>query len=186
MVIGITGLSVSGKDTVAEYLAKFGFASFSFSDIIREYCRAAGKETTRENLIVIANSMRREHGADFFARELKKKIEETGVKKAIVVSMRNPDEVLFFKSDPNFKLISVEAPLEIRFARSRDRGRSEDKDDFKKFVENEEKERHGDAQSQQLDRVAAMADYVINNNGAFKDLYIQIDAIIFEIEQTEK
>ncbi|MEK7154454.1 MAG: AAA family ATPase [Patescibacteria group bacterium] len=180
MIIGITGSYGSGKDAIAEYLQKKGFSRYSCSDIIREECAKRGLETTRDNLIGAGNELREKFGNDYLAREILKKIKDGKSENSVVVSIRHPGEVEILKSDPSFKMISVDAPLEMRYARTQDRNqnRPEDNDSLEKFKENEEKEKTGTGSGQQLNLVAKMADDIIINDGSFEDLHKKIEEIL--------
>ncbi len=186
MTIGITGSGGSGKDTVAEYLQKKGFSRYSCSDIIREECVKKSLETTRDNLIRVGNELREEFGNGYLAGEILKKIKNDESENSVVVSIRHPGEIEMLKSDPSFKMILIDAPLEIRYARTQDRNqnRPEDKDSFEKFKENEEKEKTGTGSGQQLNLVAKMANDIIINDGSFEDLYKKIAETLEKYEKT--
>lgn len=179
MIIGITGLSASGKDTVADYLKQKGFAYFSLSNIVREFCREKGQETTRQNLINAANFLRQNYGHNYLATQILEKIKNQQLAKAVVVSIRHPEEVKILKADPNFKLVNIVAPIEMRFARTQKRqGRPEDKDSFEEFKAHEDQERTGSGAGQQLDKVMAMADVVVENTGTIEELKGKIDNLL--------
>lgn len=184
MIIGVTGSGGSGKDTIAEYLQKKGFSRYSCSDIIREKCAKEGLETTRENLIRVGNELRKKFGNGYLAGEILKKIKNDKPENSVVVSIRHPGEVEILKLDSGFKMIMIDAPLEIRYARTQDRNqnRPEDKDSFEKFKEHEEKERTGTGIGQQLNLVAKMADDIIINDGSFEDLYKKTEEIMAKYE----
>lgn len=180
MIIGITGLSASGKDTVAEILEQKGFANFSLSDIIREYCRSIGQETTRENLIAAGKYLRETYGNDHLPSQVIKKIREQNIKNTSIVSLRHPDEIKLLKKEPNFKLVIVDSPIETRFARTQIRqGRPEDKDNFEEFKAHEDQERTGTASGgQQIDAVMAMADETIGNIGTIEELKEKVEEVV--------
>lgn len=179
MIIGITGLSASGKDTVADYLKQKGFAYFSLSDIVRKFCREKGRETTRENLINAANFLRQNYGHNYLATQILEKIKNQQLVKAVVVSIRHPEEVRTLKADRSFMLMNIVAPIEMRFARTQKRqGRPEDRDNFAEFKAHEDQERTGSGAGQQLDAVIAMADYEIENSGTVRELNNKIDSLI--------
>lgn len=179
MIIGITGLSASGKDTVAEILEQHGFANFSLSDIIREYCRSIGQETTRENLIAAGRYLRETYGNDYLPDQVIKKIREQEIKNAVIVSLRHPDEIRLLKKEPDFKLVIVESPIQIRFDRTQRRqGRPEDRDTFEEFKDHEDQERAGTASGQQIDAVMAMADETIENTGTIDELREKVEKLV--------
>ena len=187
MIIGITGPSSSGKDTIADYLKQKGFGAYSCSDIVREKCRGLGKDTTRENLIVVGTQLREKFGNDFLALEILRKIERDGTKNSVVTSIRHPSEVEALKQNPGFKMMLIDAPIEIRYERTQNRNqnRSEDNDSFEKFKENEEREKAGTGGGQQLDTVAKMTDDAIMNDGSLDELYKKVDRLLARYEKTD-
>ena len=185
MIIGLTGESGAGKDTAAEYLKGRGFSYHSLSDILREECQKISQETNRDNLIAMGNRLRAEFGPSILAKKILEKISATGgsasggkdnhEENSLVVSIRNPAEVVELKKELSFKLISVVAPLEIRYQRISGRGRPEDRVSLEKFKEQEEREMAGSENEQQLRKVMAMADYTVSNGGTVKELEEQIN-----------
>ncbi len=170
MMIGLTGESGAGKDTAAEYLKGRGFSYHSLSDILREECQKVGQETNRDNLIAMGNKLRTKFGPNILARKILEKIKNNHEENSLVVSIRNPAEVMALKKEPSFKLISVVAPLEIRYQRISGRGRPEDKVSLEKFKEQEEREMAGSETEQQLRKVMTLADFTVSNGGTVKEL----------------
>ena len=115
MLIGLTGRNAAGKGEVARYLAKKSFYYYSLSDVIRDEIRSRGLPLTRECLILIGNELRQRYGAQVLAERVLAKIEDD--KHYIIDSIRNPSEVNAFRAAKHFRLIRVEAPLEVRFQR---------------------------------------------------------------------
>lgn len=187
MIIGLTGTYASGKDTVADYLEEKEFVYHSCSDIIREYCRKIGQETSRENLIQMGNKLREKYGDGYLAKKILQKINKNKEKKSLVLSIRHPAEVKELKKDPFFVLIVVDAPLKARFMRTRKRqGRPEDRDSFEEFKRHEEQERKGRGASQQLDKVVKMADCKIINDGTLEELDKKIEGVLRRINAKSK
>ena len=103
LMVGITGLSGSGKDTAAVYLEKKGFKNYSLSDEIRIEARKRGLRTDRDSLIKLVDEMRATLGKDILSQRMLKRIKGNSV----VTSFRHPVEVKNFKKLPNFYLINV-------------------------------------------------------------------------------
>jgi dCMP deaminase len=181
MVIGLTGRNASGKGEVAKYLEKKSFYYYSLSDVIRDEVRKRGQSLTRETLINTGNELREKGGPAALAQRILTKIEED--KNYVVDSIRNPAEVEALRSAKNFKLVFVDAPIRLRFERLQTRGREGDPTAFEHFVELENREMEGDENSQNLRKVADMADYTIFNDGTLEKLYEQVDTIF---QQTVK
>ena len=115
MILGVTGLYASGKDTVAELLKEKGFFHYSLSDFIREEAKKRKVKDTRENLMKRGNELRQKHGYGILARWALQKMEWD--KNYVVTSVRNPVEVEVLRTKTNFALINVCAPEKIRWQR---------------------------------------------------------------------
>jgi dephospho-CoA kinase len=176
MIIGLSGTNSSGKDTVAEYLADLGFTIVSLSDILREEMQKRQIKIERESLIETANVLEKEWGKGALA---KKAVEEYGQKQKLVISsIRKPAEVDYLKRLEGFRLVFVDAPIEMRFMRVVKRGREgEDKLSFEEFKRQEEIEMSGKS-SQRLDYCKEKADIILTNDGTLEELIEKVDAII--------
>lgn len=183
MILGLTGSFASGKDTVARYLVKKGFFYHSLSDLIREELKKQGKAITRQNLIDTGNDVRKKFGAGEWAKRALAGIQQQKVKKSLVVSIRNPEEVTVLRQAGDFRLWFVDAPAEIRFQRTLKRRRSDDFKSFEEFLEKERKENSSDPHSQQLAKVFAMADVKIINDKDLESLYRILDKLIYNLSR---
>lgn len=179
MVIGITGTNGSGKTTLAEHLKTAGFDYLSLSDEIRTELENSGLSLTRENLIARGNELRRKFGRDVLAVRTRERIQPD--RNYVVDSIRHPDEVKALQRLPDFHLLHIEAPVEVRFQRARQRGDARTPANFEQFVNLERKEQAGvDPEAQNLPAVAALADAVIINDGSVEQLYARGDSAIKE------
>lgn len=172
MIIGLTGTFSSGKDTAAEYLeSRKGFQHISTGDIIREHVRARGLPTDRDTLIRVSNEIRAQKGPGIFGEEALLRIHGN----AIVSGLRNVKEVEALKaSGEPFILLAIDAPSETRWRRAISRKRLTDDVTLEKFIEQEKIEARN-PYGQQIHDVIAMADIVIQNDAAPKDLYWRIE-----------
>ncbi len=89
--------------------------------------------------------------------------------------MRRPADIKYLKEIPGFKLVYIEASIENRFERIKKRG--ENPDDATKTLEQFKKDQEGEADVQ-IRNMKEYADFVVDNNGTFEELYKQIDEII--------
>ncbi|HYR89601.1 MAG TPA: deaminase [Terriglobia bacterium] len=176
MLIGLTGRNAAGKGEVARYLAKKSFYYYSLSDVIRDEIRARGLQPTRDLLIQIGNELRQKYGAHVLAERVLANVEDD--KHYIIDSIRNPSEVNAFRAAKHFRLIRVEAPLEVRFQRILLRRRESDPQTLEEFKELENREAEGDDTSQNLVKVELMAEDTLVNDGTFEKLYPQIDELL--------
>ena len=174
-VIGLTGPNSSGKGETAQILAElFGYSLHSLSDVLRDEAKHRGQEPVRDVLIPLGNELRRARGAGVLAEMIVPRLTPP----ALVDSIRNPAEVEVLRRIPGFVLIAVDAPVPLRFERSRARARSGDADTLDGFREKEARENSADPIAQQLRATAAMADAVLSNEGSLEALHERVRALL--------
>jgi dephospho-CoA kinase len=173
-LIGLTGTNGAGKGEVAFFFVERGFTYFSLSDVIREELQKNNQKITRNNLIRMGNFMRQQFSPEILARRVAKKIEGN----AVIDSIRNPQEVEFFRSQGNFMLLAIDAPPELRFERVKIRGREESASSFQEFLAKEAEEMGTDEISQQLLACMDMADHMIINDGTLEDLRNKLEEFL--------
>jgi len=180
MIIGLTGTNGAGKGTIAKHLIKKGFAFHSLSDIIREETDKQGMEKNRDNLRYLGNKLREEGGEGVLAIKTIERIKQNKEENSVIDSIRNPVEVQEFRKEKDFILISVDAPVEMRYERIKNRKRVEDLVDFETFKAQEEAEMAGGRGKQQIKKCMEMADYKIIHDKSREILWDKIDQIIKE------
>lgn len=181
MIIGLTGTFAAGKGTVAENLIGRGFQYYSLSDELRLLLRQKGIMPTRDNLIKAGNELRRKYGNGFLANLVIKRLRGSpSVTSSIVDSIRNAGEISALRELKGFCLVSVDAPVDIRYERARQRASARDPKSFSEFLVQQKREMAGKDNEQQLAACMAAADFRIVNDGDFKKLYKQIDKVIEE------
>ncbi len=185
MILGLVSFIGAGKDTVASYLVKKGFIHRSLSDEIRDELKKRKLPETRDNLINVGNELRKKFGNDVLAKRAFEKIKKLN-KHAIISSIRNAGEVKFFKKQPEFILVEIYCPLEIRYKRLKKRNRIGDIKSFKEFLLSEKREQASDPSKQQIHKVIKLADLKINNSGTIKQLQNNTDNLINKINKGGK
>lgn len=180
MLIGLTGTNASGKTTILNYLVKKGFEPYSLSDIIREELARLGMTPNRENLIEMGNKLRADKGAAVLAEMIKKKLSG---RNAVIDSIRNVSEIQSLRQLPNFFLIRVDAPPELRFQRAMVRNRPENVTNLAEFLTIEQKEKSDDQNQQNISACQTLADFRIYNDGNLDQLYRQVDEVLDEIRR---
>jgi len=185
MIIGLTGSLCAGKGTVAGLLKQKGFEYVSLSDILREYLDSLGMERTRENLIAKGNELRENKGAGILAKWALAKIKSN---KTIVDGIRNPEEAKELKARPDFHLVAVDAPLEIRFKRmlQRERGEKDPKklSDFRK-LDKKDKGIGQKGTGQQVGKCMKMAEIVLVNDKSLSVLHQKCERLLSDLEKKE-
>ena len=170
-LVGLTGTNGAGKGEVAAYLGKKGYGYLSLSDVLREELAARGLAASRDNLIVIGNELRARFGPDVLARRTMAKV----LGPTVIDSIRNPSEVDYLRRQDGFVLIAIDAPIEVRFARARARGRDESAATLEEFRAKEDVEMAGGETGQQVARCMAMADRSVMNDGTLEELWRKVE-----------
>lgn len=178
MIIGIVGSIASGKDTVADYLKTKGFKAVSLSDILRQVMREEGQEITTANMTEFGNRLRNDRGHDFLAEKAVKEINPGD--NAVITSIRQVGEVEFLQSQPDFVLVKLDAPIEMRLDRLVKRSREGDIKNIDELKEIEAKQANGTGGGMNMNKCFAMANTEIINDGTFEELNAKIDKLISE------
>jgi len=179
VVIGITGRNCAGKDTVADVLEARGFERHSLSDAIREDLRSRGVEITRSALIGRGRELRELEGPAVLADRMKRLMR---TERVALISVRSPAEVESLRALPGFTLLSVDAPIEVRFDRELGRSREGAVRTLAEFVELERREDTTDPNAQQLAATLTLADHHIVNADSLADLEAQVARLLEDID----
>lgn len=182
MLIGVVGLNGSGKDTVAQYLVeRHNFSHKDLGQEIRdELVRLGRNSLDRSEMIALANEKRQELGFNYWC---KRAIESVASENLIITSIRNPSEIDEIKSRGG-NVVEVFAEQKVRFYRTVERVKIDPKlhGDVKSFDEFMAKENleltSTDPSKQQLLTCVSMAEYRLNNNGSFEELYKEIEELL--------
>ena len=181
MIIWITWTLGAGKGTISDYLIqKKWFKHYSVSGYITEEIKKRWMEVNRDSMYQVWRDLKKQNWADFIVKELYKKAKQEW-NNAIIESIRSPWEVDGLKELDDFKLISVDADIKIRYNRIRLRWSEKDNVDFETFLANNERERDSDSTDPtkiNLSKCVALADLKLNNNWSFEELYSQVDEIV--------
>ncbi|MCL6450524.1 MAG: AAA family ATPase [Acetobacteraceae bacterium] len=124
LIIGLTGPVAAGKTEVAQILcglANLGY--LSLASYVREEARSRGLEPTREVLQEVGNQVRRDRGPGCFAaRALEDIALQPQLEGFVVDGLRHPEEAEVLRRGGRFRLLAVDAPVEVRFRRNVGRG----------------------------------------------------------------
>lgn len=184
MIIGLTGRIASGKGVVSDYLKSKGFEYFSLSNEVREEAKARSMEITRQNLQNLGNEMRANYGRGVLALKVIKRMNETGIKEAIIDGIRNPEEVTALKNEFNggFYLISVDAPQKMRFERVNSRSRESDPKNWDDFLAVDRRDFGESIDSgQQVGKCMSMAYLSLINDSTIEDFNKKIEKLLERI-----
>jgi len=174
MILGITGPIASGKDAVANYLAKaYGFKKISTHKILEKEVKERGLEVTRENLRKVQAELRKKYGEDYLAKKILEKIKKKENFNYVVVSLRTPTDARVLKEKAKAKVILIDANPFVRYKRQKKRHRKGYSKTYQEFL-------HEDAIEKAMfdfHITKRYADYKIENNGSLEELKKAIDKL---------
>ena len=179
MIVGLTGPNAAGKGQAAEILAGRGFTVVSLSDIVREEARARGLAPVRETLVALGREIREREGPGALAERVLPRLGD----RTVVDSIRSPAEVEVLRRRPDFRLLGIDAPLEVRWRRAVERAREGERPSLEQFRAREALENRDDPHSQQLARTLALADLVVVNDGTLEEFRERVLAALTAFER---
>ena len=180
MIIGICGKIGSGKDTVADYLvSKYGFKKVVMSDIIKEEMKKNNLNIDRETMQNFSKEMKEKYGKGIWAKKTLEYTKEHNIKNAVISGVRDSKEVEEFRKDPNFILLFVWAPRELRFERLIKRGSYKDPKTLEEALKQEKRE---EQIFDLYNNCREYADYLIANDSTIDDLYQTVDILLKEFQ----
>ena len=179
MIIGITGTDGSGKGAAVDYLVKQkGFVHYSSRELIIEEIEKRSLVATREQLRLVANSLRKERGLATIVETALEKMRHDGVTNAVIESIRVIKEVETLRLAGGI-LLAIDADQAIRYSRIIGRKSASDTVSLAEFISQEKLEMNDpDPNGMQKAAVIKMADHTIINNGTMSELCSSIDAFI--------
>lgn len=178
LILGITGEMGSGKGTIAKHVnLEHKGSVHKFSTILRDVLDRLYLEQSRDNMQALSTIIRKTYGEDILAKGMYHDAQNDEHELVIVDGVRRMSDITFLKELPHFKLIYVDADIQNRYERIVKRG--ENPDDAKKTFAEFQKA-HEDESEIQIRDLKNYANYIVNNDGVYADLYKQVDEIIKE------
>lgn len=176
IILGLAGEIASGKGTVAKYLIeKYAGSSPRFSTALRDVAKRMYLAETRENLQKISTIFRENFFDDILSMVISKDVENDTHEVIAIDGVRRMADIAYLQKIEGFKLVYIDADMEKRYERITKRG--ENADDNGKTLEEFKKDHERETELQIRD-LKNEADFVIDNNGNFEELYKQVDEIV--------
>ncbi len=123
LIIGLVGQAGCGKGTAADLLRnEYGAGYVRFSSFLGSMLDLLAIEKSRENMIKISNAMRAEFGEDVLSYTVEKYALSAEQDIVVVDGIRRPQDIVALEPLPQFKLIAIDVPAELRFERMKKRG----------------------------------------------------------------
>ena len=176
IILGFTGLMACGKGTATKYIKeKYLAETFRFSTMLRDVLARLYVEHSRENMSKLSTGLREIFGQDLMAQVMAEDVVNSKAELIVVDGVRRMDDIKYLRALPNFKLVAIEADMQTRFQRLKERG--ENSDDQNKTWEQFQADHNLETELTILDTIKA-ADIVINNDGGLEALYKQLDQLV--------
>ena len=183
IIIGVVGQIASGKGVMVDCLVKkYGFVSFSLSTIVHEELEKLGiKNFTRQDLQDMGDELRNKHGRNVLARRAIERVKSQA--KVVIEGIRNPAEIEYLKTLPNFTLVAVKANRQLRYERLLKRHKPWDPRTWEAFLSVDRRDLGigQKASGQQVGKCLAYADYTVTNNGSIEKLDRKIEKLLKKI-----
>ncbi len=183
IIIGLVGETGSGKDTVAEYLAKeYGAELMRFADPIKDTLSIYFDKLSKEDQSWLYLVFKARFGDDILARAMAKRVEDSESDLIIINGVRMPSDYDFVKKYSDAHILYVTVDQKIRWERIANRGeKTDDKISFEKFQEldRQETEKH-------IPEIGAKADRVIRNEKDLNHLLSEADVYMNELGVSRK
>jgi len=174
-VIGLTGTIASGKDTVADYLArKYGFKKIVMGNFLRTIAKERHLKCTRENLTKLQHELRKKFGEDYLINKVIEKIKKSKMNKVAISGLRTLTDVRLAKRKLRAKIILIDADPFIRYMRQKKRHRTCFAKTYEQFL-------HEDAIEKatfDFNKIVKMVDFKIDNSGTIQELKKEVDKIM--------
>ncbi|HEX8974232.1 MAG TPA: AAA family ATPase [Patescibacteria group bacterium] len=176
LILGIAGEMGSGKEAISKHLVNtYGAHSHNFSQILSDILERLYLEKTRENLTPLSFALRKNFGEDILAKVMYHDSVEDTADIVVVQGIRRIEDMTFLRQVPEFKFAFVDADMKLRYERVSER-REKANDGLMTF--DQFKASHQYETELTIPDLRNYADYVLDNNGTYAELYEQIDKII--------
>jgi len=179
MILGLTGVKLGGKDTVADYLvSKHGFAHIRHSHILDEILNILDLTNSRRNEIDLGMSLRRTFGDGVLGKALAKRVLEVKKKSVVINGIRFQDE-LESAVALGAKTVYVTAPEEIRFGRYQKR---QEKDDDARQTLDQFRAQEHEPTEVGIPGLGAQAEFRLDNSGTKDELFLKVDKLLTSLK----
>jgi dephospho-CoA kinase len=174
LIIGLVGSKGSGKGTFTPLLRKIAHSHhielIKTVDILFDTLDMWDMDASRENLQKLAISMTQTFGGDAITRAIAHKIERSKADVVIIDSMRLQSDVEAMRDHKGI-IVYIQASPKVRFERliNRNEKVGEAEMTYEQFMQEELA-----ATEVLIPEIGAQADFIINNEGSFKEFENQV------------
>ncbi|MFA5421007.1 MAG: AAA family ATPase [Patescibacteria group bacterium] len=179
IIIGLTGQIACGKGVIKKFLIeKYNASDYRFSTILRDVLTRVSVEQSRTNIMKISTLLRQTFGEDILAKVMAEDVKKDDDEFIVIDGIRRLADIKYLRDVPGFFLVSVEAGEDIRYKRvvERNENPGDDKKTFEEFLADDAAETE-----EQIPGTMAKADFKIDNNGTWDELWEQIHELVKKI-----
>lgn len=184
LILGFVGQAGAGKNTAAKLIGeKHSIEIFVFSDILKDLLKRLYLPASRENLISMSQATRQFFGQDILSIAMDKQVTESKTEIVIVDGIRRAGDLTYLDQNPNFHLIEIWAPPEVRFERLKKRNEKpgESEMTWEDFLAMSQKETE-----LTIAGVAEKAEAKINNDGDITTLSKRLDDLFEKLSLSSR
>jgi dephospho-CoA kinase len=181
VILGLTGQIACGKGVIKNFLIEHYKASdYRFSTILRDVLIRLRIEQSRENIQKMSTLLRQTFGEDILAKVMAEDARKDNHNFIVIDGIRRLADIKYLRDVEGFFLISVEASEKIRHQRviERNENPGDDKKSFSDFLKDQ-----GEESESQIPATMEKADFVIDNNGSWDELWDQIHELVKKINE---
>lgn len=183
IIIGLTGQIACGKGVIKKFLIEHYKASdYRFSTILRDVLIRLDVEQSRENIQKMSTLLRQTFGEDILAKVMANDAKNDKHHFIVIDGIRRLADIKYLRDVSGFFLVSVEADEKIRYQRviERNENPGDDKKTFAEFLQDQQEE-----SEEQIPETMSKADFAIDNNGTWEELWEQIHQLVKKINQLD-
>ncbi len=181
LIIGFVGQAGCGKGTVAKYFKDtYGATTFSFSTSMRDVLRRLHITDARDNIIKLSETLRTTFGEDIFSKVIAADAREANTDIVVIEGIRRPQDIITLSPLPNFFLVAIDASLEVRYARMKNRGQNagEAEMNWEQFLAEEQRSTEAS-----IPGVMKHATHRIKNDGDIADLHKELERLMSKLKK---
>lgn len=183
IIIGLAGKIACGKETVGKYLMKnYKAEKVRFSDPLRQILGIIDIPDSRENMQKLSTLLRQNFDENILANAIVKLISHLKSNLIILDGVRRLADIANLKNLKNFFLIYTDADARKRYERCVKRNENPGDSEMTREEFNERDRAEAETQ---IESLKSKANFVIENNGTFEELYEQIENILRKIHETQ-
>jgi dephospho-CoA kinase len=183
IIIGLTGQIACGKGVIKKFLIeKYDASDYRFSTILRDVLIRLSVEQSRANIQKISTLLRQTFGEDILAKAMAEDVKNDSDDFIVIDGIRRLADIEYLRKVPGFFLVSVEADEKTRYERvvERNENPGDSEKTFEEFLADDASETE-----EQIPNTMSEADYKIDNNGDWDELWEQIHDLVKKINELQ-